>query len=559
MAPIFTVGEAVRLVGLVSSHSLNGATGTIIGDTNFESRRRYGVRLESPAAAIALHPSGISLSPKNLMKVIKCANFGCDEIGTRGCTACLNEFYCSAECQKTNWKVHKILCRFIKLMPDALLPLNDGFSIISDIIKELKSNIPLHQLGTQKYVRLLYHLAAFAEHQFGKRVPGTSSYSRDVSDSIENWEVEMVTLYTIYVLLAKHEAFEHYGGNVRHYWTNLMPIFLKSVEMLEPWIYQIGLSESERVDVISEKNIDVLLHAILSMERSLVTGYRVLNNLDKAHHYSKQAIFHAKQIRDGEERARDLFDALSSQGTLYYCMGKFIEAKAVREEAYIYVSEIYNPEHPIVLEAGGKLIEILNKTEDYYDAERFARVCYDGLTRPPLDPDSYEAADAAKNLAEASCNLIMKNGPEAADIEEAEMLARKAVRIIKHLQGAGNEELSMSLDTLVNILLLKKDFSNETRILLEEHLSDAITYQGKDGKNAAIAYYNLGRFHFEIGQTLTIKTEMIMNLELSKSFFKESSRLSMKNYGPSYPNKTPIQKNISAISKILLDHPLETV
>jgi hypothetical protein len=89
--------------------------------------------------------------------------------------------------------------------------------------------------------------------------------------------------------------------------------------------------------------------------------------------------------------------------------------------------------HPLVLEAGGQFIEILNLTGDYYDAECFARVCYDILTRSPLDPDSLEAANAASNLANESVNLINKNGPENADIEESEMLARKAARIIKEL------------------------------------------------------------------------------------------------------------------------------
>jgi hypothetical protein len=91
--------------------------------------------------------------------------------------------------------------------------------------------------------------------------------------------------------------------------------------------------------------------------------------------------------------------------------------------AYVYVSEVYNPKHPLVLRAGGRLIGILSH---YYDAERFARICYEALTRAPLDPDSFEAAEAAINLVNASCNLIKSNGPDSADKEEAEMLARKA-------------------------------------------------------------------------------------------------------------------------------------
>jgi hypothetical protein len=70
---------------------------------------------------------------------------------------------------------------------------------------------------------------------------------------------------------------------------------------------------------------------------------------------------HAKQLNDGEDMIKKVFDYLSRLGEIYPNMGKLPEAKAVREEAYIYVSEVYNPEHPLVLEAGGKLIEIVTE------------------------------------------------------------------------------------------------------------------------------------------------------------------------------------------------------
>lgn len=33
---------------------------------------------------------------------------------TKFCTACLNEGYCSSECQKKDWKIHKIICPYMK-------------------------------------------------------------------------------------------------------------------------------------------------------------------------------------------------------------------------------------------------------------------------------------------------------------------------------------------------------------------------------------------------------------------------------------------------------------
>jgi hypothetical protein len=79
---------------------------------------------------------------------------------------------------------------------------------------------------------------------------------------------------------------------------------------------------------------------------------------------------------------------------------------------------MYDPEHPLLLKAASKLIEILDETGDYYDAERFVRICYEALSRQTLDPDSFEEANAAMNLPQTSCNLIRVNGSESADISQ---------------------------------------------------------------------------------------------------------------------------------------------
>jgi hypothetical protein len=53
---IFSVGDIVLLVELVSNPSLNGAIGIVMGNFD-ESRSRYAIKLQSPAAAVAAHPS----------------------------------------------------------------------------------------------------------------------------------------------------------------------------------------------------------------------------------------------------------------------------------------------------------------------------------------------------------------------------------------------------------------------------------------------------------------------------------------------------------------------
>jgi hypothetical protein len=108
-------------------------------------------------------------------------------------------------------------------------------------------------------------------------------------------------------------------------------------------------------------------------------------------------------------------------------------------------------------------IQVLNENlGDHYDAERFARINYEILTSPHhgSDLESYEVANAARNLSLASCNLIKANGPNSADIEEAEMLARKAVRIIKNLKGPISSEIIWAISSLLSVVILKKDFTD---------------------------------------------------------------------------------------------------
>jgi tetratricopeptide (TPR) repeat protein len=183
-------------------------------------------------------------------------------------------------------------------------------------------------------------------------------------------------------------------------------LFEKSLAVLEPWIISMNLSKRERIDILDEEKIESFLHRLSSTEYNLTQAYAQLKDWDKAEHYSKQSIFHTKQMKGGEIKIWWVYDTLSWLGNVYEFSNKIKESKAVREEAYMYVNAVYDPEHPLVLEAAGNLIETLFLTGDHYDAERFARICYQSLTRPPLDPESYEAAKAAGNLAQASFDLI---------------------------------------------------------------------------------------------------------------------------------------------------------
>jgi hypothetical protein len=75
-----------------------------------------------------------------------CARTGCDQIGTNGCSACSSKFYCSSECQKGDWKIHKLLRPCMK-KGDQLLP----FSEVKDQVDKFTRQAELKK-GTESEI-----------------------------------------------------------------------------------------------------------------------------------------------------------------------------------------------------------------------------------------------------------------------------------------------------------------------------------------------------------------------------------------------------------------------
>jgi hypothetical protein len=67
----------------------------------------------------------------------------------------------------------------------------------------------------------------------------------------------------------------------------------------------------------------------------------------------------------GEVRIDVLVRGLSTKAGIFRMMNKLADAKAAAEEAYTCVSEVHDPEHPLVLEAASTLIAILSNKGDH--------------------------------------------------------------------------------------------------------------------------------------------------------------------------------------------------
>ena len=96
---------------------------------------------------------------------IICACPGCDQPGTKMCGACGGrDSYCSSDCQKVDWKVHRLFCG--KILPVGELPPKEAVTYFKRSAIQKMANAAMD--GDRIQLRRLDALIAFAEKHFGK-------------------------------------------------------------------------------------------------------------------------------------------------------------------------------------------------------------------------------------------------------------------------------------------------------------------------------------------------------------------------------------------------------
>jgi tetratricopeptide (TPR) repeat protein len=453
----------------------------------------------------------------NFKRMVICGLSCCHKTGTSTCSSCLQEFYCSGECQKKDWKGHKVLCKLIKLMSDVpvidkrtfkhLLPYKEVAEIVDKVLKQTESEIVKLEEGSstrsKKYISLLERAVKFIDIQFGNNpvqaAKGMVTYERDDGDLIYSWDVEIRFLYKIYDHLARYVLPCVTDGATKDR-RDATPHLLKSFELLKPWMLQLKWL------CVPEKE-ETLNHDMSLSEYNLGLNYKKLHDYKNAEFYLGQSILHAKELKQqGEKTLNRVYTSLQCQADLYHSMGRLPQAKTTYEEAleYTYLSENCNLEHPLFLEAAGLLIRFLGQTGDHRDAEIIARNCYKRCIGPPKDPESYEAATAMIHLALSICNLV-KADPDSTDIKEAEILARGGLRLMKENEAPGSYGITLAVYTLNDILKVRKNYSDDTRLMLRDYLNDCIKYEGSDCTNTGQAHFHLGSYHYDILTTLSLR------------------------------------------------------
>jgi tetratricopeptide (TPR) repeat protein len=381
-----------------------------------------------------------------------CGKSACDKLGTNKCGKCLKELYCCRKCQEDDWKIHKLICPIMK-NGDKLLPIDEAKLVIKKFL-----TASLNIKNSHDKIKILKYALLFVKQQFGDKIEGLPYRIRNCI-TISNEYVELGILCTLndYLGMVYFYDKNDISNNIHkyaeiEYSTNKSIYYFEEVlSILKYWQKEHNKLESERIEIINSDTVNKIYIKIGETKEKLGLCYDNIFKFDKAlAMYDESISYHS--FRKGH-----LYILLEHKGKCLFHQHRLDEAKIVVSESYNMIIEKYDPTHIDVLRIANLLVTILIELKELYDAERFANVIYESLTKP-IDADNLAVAEAASIYARATYCLIKNNGYNNSnlnDVIKIEMLSNKALRIMDGLFGSVYGNKINILTTLYNTFRLK--------------------------------------------------------------------------------------------------------
>jgi hypothetical protein len=188
----------------------------------------------------------------------KCASPGCFKAGINRCSICLREPYCSGECQKGDWKSHKLICKTLKKLSLQLQLYQEVARVIEEISEERPEKLQLD-------IRVLGHLIFYAERQFGDRVSGKAYRERGNGERMDNWIVEIKFLIRIYSNLVDVCRTDISLGMIDRGSLRLR-YYEKMLDLLRPWSSKLDSNPTRRIDSLDKDQMNFVLYLLSATE-----------------------------------------------------------------------------------------------------------------------------------------------------------------------------------------------------------------------------------------------------------------------------------------------------
>jgi tetratricopeptide (TPR) repeat protein len=390
--------------------------------------------------------------------------------------------------------------------------------------------------------RVLEHLLSFAEHQFGKGVPGKHYRERDGGERISNWEVDIVFLYRIIKMLM--DLYEHDNSLSTIILDDMnFPYLERSLSLLNPWLINLDSDASNRIDSLNENQINISVEHLYYTEQNMAAITMNRRQLDLAEGHCQRCLAYLRTYGlEGKKKITMIFDALSTYCSLRDRQGNYSDAVTFAEECYNLVVQAYDPVHPQVQEAAGVLVNILIRKGDLFDGERYAQVTYGNLRdkKNGIDQESEAVATGAFNLADV---IYKQDG----DLIKAEELARESLRITSLINDSNHHTVGRAYSLLAGILREQGQLGDETRELYKRCLSIFIRNEGPDGPSTASGNYNFGRYYHKLAVKQATVALMQKQLLLAKDYFEESHRINLMIYGHTNPGTVNTASELAAV------------
>jgi hypothetical protein len=337
-----------------------------------------------------------------------CKQPNCTRIGSSHCSACQNVSYCSVECQRANWKDHKITCGKELLSEGELL------SFLIDVLDKA-SRLDLED-KRGKNISYLKSAVLFAEYQLGDQVRG-ECFRRLKNGVIfrNDWLLYDIRSMLIDCYMKQNTAASH-------------DFALGYATETQAQLEIRGSTDGDR---------KTFSHYVYGVNTHLSNYYTFMARNEEALHHMKEALTAARHI--GYENNGESSNLIEALKNMAHISGLIENGEAIKyaEEAYILVSGENAPEHPDVQGAATCLIDTCLETGNFVDAERFARINYECLidSNNKTDRNSTAFTYAKSQLARVWFKTPPDQrigGPEAA--EEAETLLRESCDIMEKMQ-----------------------------------------------------------------------------------------------------------------------------